>query len=366
MTELKLHPACAVWPPMSQDELIELGLDIEKNGQIETIVTMPDDSILDGRNRWIACELNGIAPRTRLFGSDPTDGDDPIRFALRKNNMRRHMSFAEKCFAADALANMAHGTNQYANKVDASKEASTSVSQDEAATALGVSRAGVQDARVIREDGTPEEVAEVKAGTKSLRATATKLRAKRTAHRPPKPASPQKEKAATPTPPPPPPLSDAEREARLLNRPRFRDIGDAATGRPVGAAASEQDPDSAPGITRMQAYIRKHGRVQPFAMDEVERQKLYKKISKINSMFRRLFKDIGLPDDLPTVEALASLDNRRRNLILQEWRRYFLPHSDALIAFFAYTINHPDVASMDETTKTNGASGKDFEMPKHP
>jgi hypothetical protein len=173
----QLHPACAAWPVMPEKELLELAHDIEKNQLKETIVTMPDGSLLDGRCRWLACEIVAVTPRTRLFGSETSDGDDPIRFVLSKNKLRRHMSYAEKCFVGDTLANLADGERKSAA---ASKEAGANpITQDEAALALGISRSGTQDARVIREVGGPEVVEEVKTGKRAIRAIATAMRAKR-------------------------------------------------------------------------------------------------------------------------------------------------------------------------------------------
>jgi hypothetical protein len=86
-SELKLHPACACYPPMLGAELDDLARDIKQHGLLEPITVMPDGAILDGRNRALACERAGVAPRTVVY-----DGDNPIRFVLSKNERRRHLS----------------------------------------------------------------------------------------------------------------------------------------------------------------------------------------------------------------------------------------------------------------------------------
>lgn len=166
-----LHPACAVWPDMPNAELDELAADIKERGQLDPI-TMLDGQILDGKNRWQACERVGVEPRTEEYR-----GDDPIRFVLSKNQHRRHMSYPERCFAAEALATLARGSNRYAGKVDASKEASKNISRVEAAKALNVGESGIDDARVIRRAGDAELIEQVKTGKLPIRATADKLRA---------------------------------------------------------------------------------------------------------------------------------------------------------------------------------------------
>ena len=56
---LKFHPAAELFPLMTEEELIELANDIRENGLQEPIVLL-DGLIIDGRNRWLACEQIGI------------------------------------------------------------------------------------------------------------------------------------------------------------------------------------------------------------------------------------------------------------------------------------------------------------------
>jgi hypothetical protein len=88
--DLKLHPACAVWPDMPAADFAELVADIKTKGLREAITIMPDGAILDGKNRFRACQKLGITPATVTY-----DGDDPIGFALSKNKYRRHLSSSQ-------------------------------------------------------------------------------------------------------------------------------------------------------------------------------------------------------------------------------------------------------------------------------
>lgn len=64
------HPAADAFPMMDSSRYAELRDDIAANGQREPI-TLYDGAILDGRNRYRACEELGLAPLTRTFEGDP-------------------------------------------------------------------------------------------------------------------------------------------------------------------------------------------------------------------------------------------------------------------------------------------------------
>jgi ParB-like chromosome segregation protein Spo0J len=88
---LRLHPACAVWPQMTEPELDALAATIKQSGLLVPIIVMPNGAILDGKNRWLACQRAGIAPRTVVY-----EGDDPIGLFWSLNVLRRHAPEDEK------------------------------------------------------------------------------------------------------------------------------------------------------------------------------------------------------------------------------------------------------------------------------
>jgi hypothetical protein len=81
---LRTHPAADAWPMMDRERYAELRADIATNGQREPI-TLFDDMILDGRNRYQACIELGIEPITREYSGDPW------AFAWSLNGTRRDL-----------------------------------------------------------------------------------------------------------------------------------------------------------------------------------------------------------------------------------------------------------------------------------
>ena len=77
------HEYSKLFPMIEGQARLDLQRDIRDNGLREPIVFL-DGYVLNGRNRYTcARELSMVYPR-REFGSDPTDGDDPLAFVLSK------------------------------------------------------------------------------------------------------------------------------------------------------------------------------------------------------------------------------------------------------------------------------------------
>jgi hypothetical protein len=148
VADLKVHPAAAVFPMLSDDELRELAEDIKANGLRHPIVLDADGRIVDGRNRNAACKLANIEPRYETLD----EGCDPFAVILSENVRRRHMSQGQ---IAMALALML--------EVDGAKRtgarALTSVSD--------VSETRIKAATTIRRHA-PDLVAGIMAGTEAF------------------------------------------------------------------------------------------------------------------------------------------------------------------------------------------------------
>lgn len=88
------HPYADRFPMLGAEELDRLAADIAENGLNSPIVLDGEGRILDGRNRWAACDLAGVTPDTITF-----DGDDEAAFVLSVNVARRHMTTGQQAMS---------------------------------------------------------------------------------------------------------------------------------------------------------------------------------------------------------------------------------------------------------------------------
>lgn len=184
------HPAAAKFPTMVEDELIELGKDIRDRGQRHKCV-VSGNVLLDGRNRWRACELMGIEPEIEEWNGQ---GGSEIAFVISLNLQRRHLDseqrkllgaellpmFEEEA-AARRLANLRKGDvvpiapNGAIGESHAAKELQGKASEM-AARAVGESPRSIERAKVVLDRGTPEELEKVRSGRMSISAAERKIR----------------------------------------------------------------------------------------------------------------------------------------------------------------------------------------------
>jgi ParB-like chromosome segregation protein Spo0J len=87
---MKYHEAANIFPLMDEDELRTLAEDIGLRGQLVPI-EICDGMILDGRNRWAACEFAGIEPLTV-----EVTPKDPVAYVLSLNLHRRHLDETQR------------------------------------------------------------------------------------------------------------------------------------------------------------------------------------------------------------------------------------------------------------------------------
>jgi len=85
---LKFHPAANIFPLMTEEEFNRLVDDIRKNGQLEPIWLDSAGLIIDGRNRYNACQHISVTPKTRAW-----DGKgSTVEFVVSLNLHRRHLT----------------------------------------------------------------------------------------------------------------------------------------------------------------------------------------------------------------------------------------------------------------------------------
>jgi ParB-like chromosome segregation protein Spo0J len=102
-SELRFHPLADIFPLMEGEAFDELVADIKANGLVDPIVIF-DDMILDGRNRYRACQAASVTPTFRLAVQSPEEKPnlarplitDPLAYVISANIRRRHLTAEQK------------------------------------------------------------------------------------------------------------------------------------------------------------------------------------------------------------------------------------------------------------------------------
>jgi hypothetical protein len=100
---MKAHPLAEIFPSMDGEDFSTFVADVKKRGLLSPVVTL-DGQILDGRNRWMACEQLGIKPATVEY-----DGDDPLGYVVSMNLSRRHLTPGQRAMVAEKIVTTTHG-----------------------------------------------------------------------------------------------------------------------------------------------------------------------------------------------------------------------------------------------------------------
>src|SRR5579872_4470758 len=100
VSSLRMHPAAAQVPAMSEAEFAALCADIAKHGIEQPLEITRNGLVLDGRHRLRAARELGIA----RVSATVVDPDDPVAYVLRSAVQRRHLSASQKAALALNLA----------------------------------------------------------------------------------------------------------------------------------------------------------------------------------------------------------------------------------------------------------------------
>jgi hypothetical protein len=162
-TKMKFHASCRAFPVLEETELAMLAEDIKTNGLIYKIKTL-NGEIVDGRNRYLACERAGVEPQYEEI----TDKQTPKSFVNSMNALRRHLTVAQRAMWAAEMVDSVMGRQP---KTSRSRDPHTTIGK--AAGLLNVSTGSVKRAKVVKEKGTDQLKRAVKSGKVKLPRAAT-------------------------------------------------------------------------------------------------------------------------------------------------------------------------------------------------
>lgn len=166
----KVHPVADAFPLLEGEEFDLLVADVDEHGLQEPIVLAPDgDTIVDGRNRYRACEKAGLDPIFKTLGHHYTD-DLIVQYIISTNLRRRHMDVGQRAvigleierYLAEQAKERQGTRTDRGNIVQNSGRSSR-----EAATAVGVSHDSISKAKRVAAEA-PDLLDKVMAGSVSL------------------------------------------------------------------------------------------------------------------------------------------------------------------------------------------------------
>src|ERR1700733_8806760 len=102
----EIHPLADIFPMLEETDLKELAEDI-KGKSLTAPITLYEGKVLDGRNRYRACDLAKVELRPDQFTQ--YEGDDALGFVVSKNLPRRHLNESQRAAIAAEIANMPQG-----------------------------------------------------------------------------------------------------------------------------------------------------------------------------------------------------------------------------------------------------------------
>jgi ParB-like chromosome segregation protein Spo0J len=166
---MEFHEYANLFPLLDDAEIARLGADIRARGQ-EVPIMLHEGKILDGRNRYRACMVAEVEPRTEEYR-----GTDPLGYVVSHNLHRRHLTESQRGMVAAKLADLRKGApigNANAAKTNPPIGGFVSDTQtrNEAAGQLSVGTSTVDRAKKVRRDGVDVLVKAVEAGEVSVNA----------------------------------------------------------------------------------------------------------------------------------------------------------------------------------------------------
>lgn len=172
-----VHPAADVFPLLDDDELKSLADDVLCQGLQEPIVLTADGkTLVDGRNRYRACDILNIEPAFRKLGEYYTE-EMILDYIVSANVKRRHLNPGQLAFVALELEPMytaaakerqrEHGGTAPGITFSSARQSEPIHAAVKAAAAVGSAASTVYQAKAVARDA-PDLAEKVKAGKTTL------------------------------------------------------------------------------------------------------------------------------------------------------------------------------------------------------
>lgn len=154
------HELANLFPLMDESQYSDLVADIKENGLVESIV-LHEGKILDGRNRYNACNDAGVEPNFVEY-----EGEDALSYVISLNLNRRHLNESQRAMIGARLANMKSGTRTDLT----SGQLASGLSNAEASEKLNVGERSIKRAKQVQKEGIEDLQKSVEAGKVSVSA----------------------------------------------------------------------------------------------------------------------------------------------------------------------------------------------------
>ena len=162
---MEYHEYANLFPMLPDSELKELANDIAANG-LQTPISLYEGKILDGRNRFRACEIASVAAKFEEY-----TGGDALAFVMSHNLHRRHLNPSQLAMVGAKWAKLkvGHVNTQRVGPPIGGPTTETKT-RDEASKLLGVGTSSIDRAKQIITKGANGLADAVESGKISVEA----------------------------------------------------------------------------------------------------------------------------------------------------------------------------------------------------
>jgi hypothetical protein len=153
---MEIDPVANIFPMIEGKDFDDLVEDIRQRGLDEPICTY-EGKIIDGRNRYLACQIARVMPRFRTWDGKGT----VLAYVLSANLHRRHLTASQRAVIAAEMAVLGRGRR-------ANTQHCAFLTVNDVAKALAVSPRSVNTAHTVMKKSVRKMIEEIKAGYLSL------------------------------------------------------------------------------------------------------------------------------------------------------------------------------------------------------